>query len=166
MKFHSALFALLLGIQGAAALADEPKKGIKVPTIRTNGGLRFQSEGAGTPNTLSGYILAPLYQSEKGNILFIDGFGSWNYGGNLNDSSFGASTRLGYRWLNDDRSWMFGANAGADTTPYQGNYNWQAGAGLEALNKNLEIRANGYMPLSNSNKQVAKSSASYLLCCW
>jgi len=163
MKFHSALFALLLGIQGAAALADEPKKGIKVPTIRTNGGLRFQSEGAGTPNTLSGYILAPLYQSEKGNILFIDGFGSWNYGGNLNDSSFGASTRLGYRWLNDDRSWMFGANAGADTTPYQGNYNWQAGAGLEALNKNVEIRANGYMPLSNSNKQVASGfSGAYL----
>ena len=87
----------LLSIQGAAALADEPKPEFKVPKIKTNGGLRFQSQGGGTPNTLSGYILAPLHQSEKGNVLFIDGFASWNFGGELNDSSFGASTRLGYR---------------------------------------------------------------------
>jgi len=135
---------------------EEPKPEIKVPKIRSNGGLRFQSEGAGTPNTLSGYILAPLHQSEKGNVLFIDGFANWNFGGELSDSSFGASTRLGYRWLNSDRSWMFGANAGADTTPYQGDYSWQAGVGLEALNKNVEIRANGYIPLSNSNKEVSR----------
>lgn len=163
MKFRSALIALLLGIQGAAALADEPKPEFKVPKIKTNGGLRFQSQGGGTPNTLSGYILAPLHQSEKGNVLFIDGFASWNFGGELNDSSFGASTRLGYRWLNKDRSWMFGANAGADTTPYQGDYNWQAGVGLEALNKNVEIRANGYIPLSNSNELLGSGySGAYL----
>lgn len=163
MKFRSALIALLLGIQGAAALADEPKPEFKVPKIKTNGGLRFQSQGGGTPNTLSGYILAPLHQSEKGNVLFIDGFASWNFGGELNDSSFGASTRLGYRWLNKDRSWMFGANAGADTTPYQGDYNWQAGVGLEALNKNVEIRVNGYIPLSNSNELLGSGySGAYL----
>ena len=81
----------------------------------------------------------------------------------MNDSSFGASTRLGYRWLNKDRSWMFGANAGADTTPYQGDYNWQAGVGLEALNKNVEIRANGYIPLSNSNEVLGSGySGAYL----
>ena len=27
------------------------------------------------------------------------------------------SSRLGYRWLNDDRSWMFGINAGYDSRP-------------------------------------------------
>ena len=163
MKLRSALLGLLLSIQGAAALADEPKPEFKVPKIKTNGGLRFQSQGGGTPNTLSGYILAPLHQSEKGNVLFIDGFASWNFGGELNDSSFGASTRLGYRWLNKDRSWMFGANAGADTTPYQGDYNWQAGVGLEALNKNVEIRANGYIPLSNSNEVLGSGySGAYL----
>ena len=163
MKLRSALLGLLLSIQGAAALADEPKPEFKVPKIKTNGGLRFQSQGGGTPNTLSGYILAPLHQSEKGNVLFIDGFASWNFGGELNDSSFGASTRLGYRWLNKDRSWMFGANAGADTTPYQGDYNWQAGVGLEALNKNVEIRANGYIPLSNSNELLGSGySGAYL----
>jgi len=144
-------------------LLGVPTAEINVPKIRTNGGLRFQSEGGGTPNTLSGYILAPLHQSEKGNILFIDGFANWNFGGELSDSSFGASTRLGYRWLNNDRSWIFGANAGADTTPYQGDYNWQAGVGLEALNKNVEIRVNGYIPLSNSNQEVGRGfSGAYL----
>lgn len=167
MKLHFALAGLLLGIQGAAALADEtkldPKPEVKVPKVLTNGGLRFQSEGAGIPNTLSGYIVAPLYQSENGNVLFIDGFANWNFGGALNDSSFGASTRLGYRWLNDARSWMLGANAGIDTTPYQGDYNWQAGLGLEALNRNVEIRANGYIPLSNSNEEVGRGfSGAYL----
>ena len=137
-------------------LLGVPKTEIKAPKILTNGGMRFQSQGGGTPNTLSGYILAPLHQTKKGNLLFIDGFANWNFGGELNDSSFGASTRLGYRWLNNDRSWMFGANAGADTTPYEGDYNWQAGVGLEALNKNVEIRANGYIPLSNSNKEVGR----------
>jgi parallel beta-helix repeat protein len=58
---------------------------------------------------------------------------------------------------------MLGANAGLDTTPYQGDYNWQAGLGLEALNKNVEIRANGYIPLSNSNEEVGRGySGAYL----
>ena len=58
---------------------------------------------------------------------------------------------------------MFGANAGADTTPYQGDYNWQAGVGLEALNKNVEIRVNGYIPLSNSNELLGSGySGAYL----
>ena len=29
-------------------------------------------------------------------------------------SGFSTSTRLGYRWLNSDRSWMYGLNAGYD----------------------------------------------------
>ena len=70
MKLHITLAGLLLSIQGAAALADEakldPKPEAKVPKVITNGGLRFQSEGAGIPNTLSGYIVAPLHQSENG----------------------------------------------------------------------------------------------------
>lgn len=137
-------------------MANELKPELKVPKVLVNGGMRFQSQGAGTSNTLSGYILAPIHQSERGNVLFIDGFANWNFGGELSESNLGASTRLGYRWLNNDRSWIFGANAGADTTPYQGNYNWQAGVGLEALNKNVEIRLNGYIPLSNSNKEISR----------
>ncbi|QPN69237.1 right-handed parallel beta-helix repeat-containing protein [Synechococcus sp. CBW1108] len=125
--------------------------------------MRFQSQGAGTFNTLSGYIYAPLSQSKDGNVLFVDGFANWNFGGDLNDSNFGASTRLGYRWMSSGKDWMFGVNAGADTTPYEGDYNWQAGVGLEALNKNVELRANGYIPLSDSNKEVGRGySGAYL----
>ncbi|NDD46615.1 MAG: hypothetical protein EBZ24_14845, partial [Synechococcaceae bacterium WB9_4xB_025] len=125
--------------------------------------MRFQSQGAGTFNTLSGYIYAPLSQSKDGNVLFVDGFANWNFGGDLNDSNFGASSRLGYRWMSSGKDWMFGVNAGADTTPYEGDYNWQAGVGLEALNKNVELRANGYIPLSDSNKEVGRGySGAYL----
>lgn len=163
MKFRTALTGLALTFSASAAYAAEPASEYKVPQVRTNGGLRFQSEGAGTPNTLSGYIFAPLSQSEEGNVLFVDGFANWNFGGDLNDSNFGASTRLGYRWMSSGKDWMFGVNAGADTTPYEGDYNWQAGVGLEALNKNVELRANGYIPLSDSNKEVGRGySGAYL----
>ena len=154
MKSHFFLLGLVLGLSGTEALANEPSAKALIPEIRTNGGLRFQSEGAGTPNTLSGYIFAPLSQSESGSVLFVDGFANWNFGGELNDSNFGASTRLGYRWMSSDNAWMFGVNAGADTTPYEGDYSWQAGVGLEALNKNVELRANGYIPLSDGNKEL------------
>ena len=145
---------------GLPSWANESSTASNVPKVLINGGLRFQSEGGGTPNTLSGYIFVPLSQTDNGNVLFVDGFANLNFGGDSSDESFGASTRLGYRWLNDDRSWLLGANAGLDTTPYQGDYNWQAGLGLEALNKNVEIRANGYIPLSNSNKETGRGYSS------
>ena len=72
MKFRSALTGLALSISGAAAYAAEPVSEVTIPEVRTNGGLRFKSEGAGTPNTLSGYLFAPLSQSENGNVLFVD----------------------------------------------------------------------------------------------
>jgi parallel beta-helix repeat protein len=162
MRFRSAAVGLALFLSGTAAHAEDSTYK-SVPQVKTNGGLRFQSQGAGTFNTLSGYIYAPLSQSKDGNVLFVDGFANWNFGGDLNDSNFGASSRLGYRWMSSGKDWMFGVNAGADTTPYEGDYNWQAGVGLEALNKNVELRANGYIPLSDSNKEVGRGySGAYL----
>ena len=74
MKLRSALTGIALTFTSATTYAAEPVVEYTVPEVRTNGGLRFQSEGAGTPNTLSGYIFAPLSQSENGNVLFVDGF--------------------------------------------------------------------------------------------
>jgi parallel beta-helix repeat protein len=163
VKFRSALAGLVLTFSGVSAYASEAVSEVTIPEVRTNGGLRFRSEGAGTPNTLSGYIFAPLSQAENGSVLFVDGFANWNFGGDLNDSNFGASTRLGYRWMSSDNGWMFGVNAGADTTPYEGDYNWQAGVGLEALSQNIELRVNGYIPLSDSNQEVDRGfSGAYL----
>jgi parallel beta-helix repeat protein len=160
MKLQYIFTGLLLSMVGLPSWSNESSPPSNVPKVLVNGGLRFQSEGGGTPNTLSGYIFVPLSQTDNGNVLFVDGFANLNFGGDSSDESFGASTRLGYRWLNDDRSWLLGANAGLDTTPYQGDYNWQAGLGLEALNKNVEIRANGYIPLSNSNKETGRGYSS------
>ena len=52
------------------------------------------------------------------NVNFAD-YG--NYSSIINTDVAGVtintSTRLGYRWLNEDRSWMFGLNASYDTRP-------------------------------------------------
>jgi hypothetical protein len=121
MKFQYIFAGLLFSMPGLPSWANESSTASNVPKVLINGGLRFQSEGGGTPNTLSGYIFVPLSQTDNGNVLFVDGFANLNFGGDSSDESFGASTRLGYRWLNDDRSWLLGANAGLDTTPYQGD---------------------------------------------
>ena len=91
MRFRSAAVGLALILSGTAAHAEDSTDR-SVPQVKTNGGLRFQSQGAGTFNTLSGYIYAPLSQSKDGNVLFVDGFANWNFGGDLNDSNFGASS--------------------------------------------------------------------------
>ena len=48
-------------------------------------------------------------------------------------TTFSTSSRLGYRWLNGDRSWMYGINAGYDTRPMATGY---ADTGVSVTNKN------------------------------
>ena len=132
------------------------KDGNKIPTVKFNSGLLVQSERAGTPNSVSGYIFAPLLQGDNGDIFFLDGFGTWNIGGELDESTFGFSSRLGYRWLDDSKQWMYGFNAGVDSTSFDDDYHWQAGIGLEALNKSIELRANAYIPLSDNSRKVGE----------
>ncbi|NBS69890.1 hypothetical protein EBT31_13395, partial [bacterium] len=50
---------------------------------------------------------------------------------------------------------MLGVNGGVDTTPSQSNYYWQAGVGIEALKKNFELRANGYIPFGDTTEFVS-----------
>ncbi|GIR24059.1 MAG: hypothetical protein CM15mP38_2420 [Synechococcus sp.] len=45
---------------------------------------------------------------------------------------FSTSTRLGYRWLNGDRSWMYGLNAGYDTLSLKSG---DADTGVNVTNK-------------------------------
>ena len=45
---------------------------------------------------------------------------------------FSTSTRLGYRWLNDDHSWMVGLNAGYDTRSLRSG---NADTGVDVTNK-------------------------------
>ena len=105
--------ASLAGSGGALA-----KPVAQVPRVQTSGGLVFQSQGGSTPNTVTGYLFAPLSQGPQGDVLFVDVAANMNLGGALNqdsDVSAGVSTRLGYRWLSGDQHWLYGFNAGVDT---------------------------------------------------
>jgi len=89
------------------------------PTIGFQGSL----QGAGTPNQagIGGFL--PLSVGEN-SVWFLDALVNAHFGNRDGYSSsintdvaggFSTSTRLGYRWLNGDRSWMYGLNAGYDS---------------------------------------------------
>ena len=143
--------ALVSLADGGEALA---KPEAKFPRVLPSSGVMVQSQGGGTPNSLTGYLLAPLSQGAQGQVLFLDVAANMNLGGALDQDSkvsAGASTRLGYRWLSGDQRWLYGFNAGVDTRQAYNNYAFQAGVGAEALNHNLELRANGYIPFANQS---------------
>merc|ERR1712216_460221 len=97
-------------------------KDVVKPSIGFQGAL----QGAGTPNQagIGGFL--PLAVGEN-SVFFADVLANVNFADYGNDSSIinttvagttiSTSTRLGYRWLNSDRSWMYGINAGYDTRP-------------------------------------------------
>ncbi len=168
MRLSQRLYAALLSLGAVPGLAapinnqaastnNQQVNAVKAgpTTVRPSYGLQFQSQGAGTANTLSGYFFLPLAQSKDGSVAFWDGFANWNYGSQLDVNAVGASSRAGYRWLDSSKRWTFGVNAGVDTTPNQSNYYWQAGVGLEALKKNFEFRANGYIPFGDTSEFVS-----------
>jgi hypothetical protein len=96
------------------SLADVVK-----PTIGFQGAL----QGAGTPNQsgIGGFL--PLSVGEN-SVWFLDALVNADFADRDGYSSiintdvaggFSTSTRLGYRWLNSDRNWMFGLNGGYDS---------------------------------------------------
>ena len=105
-----------LGVM-SISLADVVK-----PTIGFQGAL----QGAGTPNQagIGGFL--PLSVGDN-SVFFADVQANVNFADYDNYSSIVAtkvdgatistSSRLGYRWLNGDRSWMYGLNGGYDTRP-------------------------------------------------
>ena len=135
-----------IGNSGWAAETQGP-----LPKPLLNGSMRFDSQGAGSQNVLSGTLFAPLRVGSDGSLLFLDSSLNWNFGGALNQNSFGVSSRLGQRWLSKDRRWIYGFNSGIDSQPVNSNYVWQAGLGAELLNRSMELRLNGALPFSNSS---------------
>ena len=97
-------------------------KDVVKPTIGFQGAL----QGAGTPNQagIGGFL--PLSVGEN-SVFFADVQANANFADYENNSSIinttvagttiSTSSRLGYRWLNGDRSWMYGLNAGYDSRP-------------------------------------------------
>ena len=94
--------------------------------VKFNWGFQGALQGAGTPNQagIGGFI--PLHVGNN-SVTYVDVLANANFSDYNGLSSIGTtkvagttistSTRLGYRWLNKDRSWMFGVNAGYDSRP-------------------------------------------------
>jgi len=94
--------------------------------IQPNFGFQGALQGAGTPNQagIGGFL--PLVIGDN-SVFFLDAQANANFADYNNYSSIinttvagttiSTSSRLGYRWLNGDRSWMFGVNAGYDSRP-------------------------------------------------
>ena len=94
--------------------------------VKLNYGFQGALQGAGTPNQagIGGFI--PLHVGNN-SVAFVDVLVNANFNDYGNYSSIGdttvagttfsTSTRLGYRWLNSNRSWMYGINAGYDSRP-------------------------------------------------
>ncbi|MDA9661358.1 carbamoyl-phosphate synthase [bacterium] len=97
-------------------------KDVVKPTFGFQGAL----QGAGTPNQagIGGFL--PLSVGDN-SVFFADVQANVNFADYGNDSSIintevagttiSTSSRLGYRWLNSDRSWMYGINGGYDSRP-------------------------------------------------
>jgi len=131
-----ALSSLSLAIRPAAA--EEPKAdtteaadlgvmGVALKdAVKFNWGFQGALQGAGTPNQagIGGFL--PLVIGDN-SVFFLDAqananFADFNeYSSIINakvaGTTISTSSRLGYRWLNGDRSWMFGVNAGYDSRP-------------------------------------------------
>ena len=95
-------------------------KDVVKPTFGFQGAL----QGAGTPNQagIGGFL--PLSVGDN-SVWFLDVLANANFADYENNSTIinttvagttiSTSSRLGYRWLNGDRSWMFGLNGGYDS---------------------------------------------------
>ena len=140
-------------------------------------GIQGQTQGAGTPNQagVGGYL--PLVVGEN-SVLFLDALANVNFSDfsgyssiintEVSGTTISTSSRLGYRWLNDDRSWMFGINGGYDTRPMAtGNadtgvavtnknsvFFQQAAFGLEAVSDQWNLNAYGLIPTGTTEYKL------------
>ncbi|KZR84208.1 hypothetical protein PMIT1342_00131 [Prochlorococcus marinus str. MIT 1342] len=94
--------------------------------VQFNLGSQGALQGAGTPNRAGIGAFLPIAVGEN-SFWFIDALANANFSDYDGTSSIintevagttiSTSTRLGYRWLNGDRSWMYGVNAGYESRP-------------------------------------------------
>ncbi|MCP9810085.1 carbamoyl-phosphate synthase [Cyanobium sp. HWJ4-Hawea] len=145
--------------------------------VKLNYGFQGQLQGAGTPNEAGLGAFIPLNVG-KNSVAFVDflvnaNFSDYgNYSSLINTEVSGTtlstSTRLGYRWLNSDRSWMFGVNAGYDSRPMatgpadtgvsvsnsQTVFFQQVAAGLEAVSNSWNFNAYALVPIGTTNARL------------
>ena len=116
-------------------------------------------QGAGTPNQAGVGAFLPLSVGEN-SVWYLDALVNVNFADRDGESSiintdvdggFSTSTRLGYRWLNGNRSWMVGLNAGYDTRSLKSgdadtgvNVTNKKSVGFQQIALNAEAVSNGW----------------------
>jgi len=162
--------------QGTAADLGVMSISIK-DAIQPNFGFQGALQGAGTPNQagIGGFL--PLVTGDN-SVFFLDAQANANFADYNNYSSIinttvagttiSTSSRLGYRWLNGDRSWMFGVNAGYDSRPMATGpadtgvnvtnsstvFYQQVAAGLEAVSNTWNFNAYALIPVGTSEYRL------------
>ncbi|WP_254940534.1 carbamoyl-phosphate synthase [Cyanobium sp. Morenito 9A2] len=145
--------------------------------VQFNWGFQAQTQGAGTPNAIGIGAFIPLKVNEN-SVWFLDAKADVNLPDIGNSSSLintevegttiSTSTRLGYRWLNGDRSWMFGVNAGYDSRPLATGqpdtgirvsdsrtvFFQQVAAGLEAVSNHWNVNAYALIPVGTTEYRL------------
>ena len=145
--------------------------------IQPNFGFQGALQGAGTPNQagIGGFL--PLVTGDN-SVFFLDAQANLNFADYNNYSSIinttvagttiSTSSRLGYRFLNSDRSWMFGVNAGYDSRPMATGsadtgvnvrnsstvFYQQVAAGLEAVSNTWNFNAYALIPVGTSEYRL------------
>jgi hypothetical protein len=188
-----ALASIPLGIGSATAQEAQTTQGTAADlgvmsislkdAIQPNFGFQGALQGAGTPNQagIGGFL--PLVTGDN-SVFFLDAQANANFADYNNYSSIinttvagttiSTSSRLGYRFLNSDRSWMFGVNAGYDSRPMATGpadtgvnvtnsstvFYQQVAAGLEAVSNTWNFNAYALIPVGTSEYQL-NSNLSY-----
>jgi hypothetical protein len=145
--------------------------------VKLNYGFQGALQGAGTPNQAGIGAFIPLHVGSN-SVAFVDVLVNANfsdYSGyssiintDVSGTTFSTSTRLGYRWLNGNRTWMFGVNAGYDSRPMatggtdtgvavtgsQTVFFQQVAAGLEAVSNTWNFNAYALVPVGDVEQQL------------
>ena len=146
--------------------------------VRFNWGFQGALQGAGTPNQAGIGAFLPIAIGEN-SVFFLDALANANFGDRNGESSIvntfvagttiSTSTRLGYRWLNGDRSWMYGINAGYDSRPMNTGeikhnvplfgsessvFFQQVAGGLEAVSDQWNINAYAAVPIGETIQRL------------
>ena len=146
--------------------------------VKFNWGFQGALQGAGTPNQtgIGGFL--PIAVGEN-SVFFADVLLNANfadYGGNSSivntevaGTTISTSSRLGYRWLNSDRSWMYGVNGGYDSRPMntggtdtgiivsgteKSAFFQQIAAGLEAVSDTWNFNAYALIPVGDVEQRL------------
>ena len=144
------------------------------PTLGFQGAL----QGAGTPNQagIGGFL--PLSVGDN-SVFFLDVLANANFADRAGESSIinttvagttiSTSSRLGYRWLNGDRSWMYGLNGGYDSRPMntggtdtginvsgteKSAFFQQVAVNAEAVSNRWRLSAYGLIPVGEEDHQL------------